>query len=220
MKQMRFTLLNVAFFLLFACFSQSYAQSPSIYGAYQTCPFHCETIKINSDFTFEYRVNGDLFNDERYKGTWKFVGRNKIRATSPEDHSNLQVIEKISNRANDFLITVVDPRGAIVQGAEISGIANGSTFKIMTNDEGVAYIPQCQQFEITFSGYRGVHKVMNQKADEFFVTLTFKQIASRVIDQTWLIEGNRLYVAAPDGSFDKQFWFDKLSEKKARKIFR
>jgi hypothetical protein len=184
MKQMRFTLITVALLLLLACISQSFAQSPSIYGAYQDCPFHCRTIKINPDFTFEYRLNGDLYNDERYKGTWKFIDRNKIRATSPEDHSLPKVTEKSTNRANDFLIMVIDSAaGAIVQGAEISGVANGSAFKVVINDEGVARIPKCQQFEVAFNGYRGVHKVVNPKADEFLVTLTYEQLANWAIDE-------------------------------------
>ena len=218
---MKLVAITVTLSILLFCVSYSSAQSPSIYGAYQDCPFHCRTIRINPDFTFEYRLNGDLYNDERYKGTWKFIGRNKIRATSPEDHSPPQVTEKITNRANDFLVMVIDSAaGAIVHGAEISGMANGAVFKVVINDEGVARIPKSQQFEVAFNGYRGVHKVVNPKADEFLVTLTYEQMANWAIDQIWLIEGNRLYIAAPDGSFDRDFGLVKLSRAQERKIFR
>ncbi len=218
---MKLVAITVALSILLLCVSHSFAQSPSIYGAYQDCPFHCGTIKINPDFTFEYRLNGDLYNDERYKGTWKFIGRNKIKATSPEDHSPPQVTEKITNRADGFLISVIDSAaGAIIQGAEISGVANGSAFKVVINDDGVARIPKCQQFEVAFRSYRGVHKVVNPKADEFLVMLTVEQISHWAIDQTWLIEGNRLYVALEDSSFDRRFYLEKLSPAKARKIFR
>lgn len=218
---MKFILITVALALLLACFSQSYAQSASIYGAYQDCPFHCQTIKINPDFTFEYRLDGDLYNDERYRGTWKFIGSNKIKATSPEDNSPPQVTEKIADRVDDYLVTVMDSAaGAAIKGVEISGVADGAVFKVLTNDDGVARIPKCEQFEIAFRSYRGIHKVLNPKAGEFLVTLTVEQIAHWAIDQTWLIEGGKLYVASEDGSFDRRFYLDKLSRAKERKIFR
>src|SRR5215475_11651965 len=99
---MKKALITFALAVLFACSSQSYGQYLAIYGAYQDCPFHCRTIRINADFTFEYRLDGDLFNDERYKGTWRFIGRNKIRATSPEDHSSPNVTEKLADRVDDY----------------------------------------------------------------------------------------------------------------------
>lgn len=127
--------------LLFTCTPYGSAQSPSIYGAYQNCPFHCETIKINQNFTFEYRLYGDLFNDERVKGQWRFIGKNKMKATTPYDHSPLQVIEKITNRSNGFFITALDSHGALISGAKISGVTNGSAFRQLTDQEGVAQIP-------------------------------------------------------------------------------
>ncbi|MDT4954716.1 MAG: hypothetical protein QOJ02_2854 [Acidobacteriota bacterium] len=218
---MKLVAITVALSILLICISHSSAQSPSIYGAYRDCPFHCRTIKINPDFTFEYRLDGDLYNDKRYKGTWKFISRNKIKATSPEDHSPPQVTEKISNRSDGFLVTIMDSAsGAIIQGAEISGVASGSAFKVVTNDEGVARIPKCPQFEVAFDSYRGVHRVMNPKADEFLVMLTVEQMAHWAIDQIWLIEGRKLYVALADGTFEKRFWLEKLSRAKERKIFR
>lgn len=219
MKSVKLRSIKFVLFLSLACASQSSAQSPSVYGAYQDCPFHCRTIKINTDFTFEYRLSGDLFNDERYKGTWRFIGKNKIRATSPEDHSSPEVTEKATGRGNDFLITVLDPNQGIVKSAVVSGSINGSAFKAEINDDGVAHIRKCQRFEVAFNGYRGTHEVVNPQADAFSISLTIEQMRNWAIDQTWLIEGNKLYVALEDGSFDRRFWLDKLSPKKTRQIF-
>jgi hypothetical protein len=196
------------------------AQSGSIFGAYQDCPFHCRTIRINSDFTFEYRLDGDLHNNERYRGTWKLIGRNIIKVTSPEEHSPPQVTEKSTDQAADFHVSVIDVSGAIVPGAEISGLVDGSAFRRTTNENGSSRIPKCQQFEIAFNDYRGTYKVVNPNAHEFLVTLTYEQMANWAIDQVWLIEGNRLYIAAPDGAIDKSQWLKKLSRKKEREIFR
>lgn len=217
---MKLNCFPAALILLFTCVAQSSAQSSSIYGAYQDCPFYCRTIRINRDYTFEYVSDGDLFNDERIKGTWKFIGRNKLKATSPEDRSPPQVTEKVTNRQNGFLVIVLDQAASLAQGVVVSGVAKGSAFRVTTNHEGVALIPKSEQFEITFNGYRGIHKVVNSKADEFLVTLTFKQMENVVIDEVWLVEGNRFYIAEQDGTFDKRSWLTKLSRKVERKIFR
>lgn len=110
--------------------------------------------------------------------------------------------------------------GAIVFGAEISGMAKGSAFKVVISDEGVARIPKCAQFEIAFAGYRGLHKVLNPEANEFLVTLDNTQLANWAIDEIWLVEGDRLYVASADGSFNRRYWLGKLSRAKERTMFR
>jgi hypothetical protein len=220
LKPMKLNWFTAALILLITCATQSSAQSSSIFGAYQDCPFYCRTIKINPDFTFEHVSDGDLFNDERIKGTWKFIGRNKIKATSPEDRSTPQVTEKVTNRENGFRVRILDQARGNVKGAAVSGIANGSAFRFIINDEGIALIPKTEQFEITFDGYRGIHKVAHSQADDFLVTLTFKQMTTWVLDQVWLIEGNRFYIAGEDCTFDKRTWLAKLSRKRERRIFR
>jgi hypothetical protein len=194
------------------------AQSKKIYGAYQDCPFHCRTIRINPDFTFDYRLEGDLYN-VRAKGTWKFIGKNRIRATIPEDTSAPRVTEERKDHGGDFFVTVIDEFGAAVKGAEISGTADGHAFKVFTNEEGVTLAPKTSQFEIRFGGYRGVHKVSNLKADSFVVTLTKEQMSHLVIDEIWMVEGKRLYIAQPEGLVEYNDWLDKLSREKERKIF-
>jgi len=200
--------------------SISLAQQPTIYGTYQDCPFHCRTIKINRDHTFEYRLDGDLYNDERHKGTWKFIDRNKIRATTPPDRSPLQVTEKPGKGADYFSVLVIDHNSIALQGVFVSGDANGTRFSVTTNDIGTARIPKSRQFELSCRDYRGNHRVLDSSAREFVVMLTVEQLTNWEINDTWLIEGNRLYIVAEDGSFDRGYWLDKLSNKASRKVFR
>lgn len=219
MKRVIFTSLVVALLSL-AVVSAGIAQQPTIYGAYQDCPFHCRTIRINPNHTFEYRLNGDLYNDQRYKGTWRFIGRNKLKANSPVDRSPLKVVEKPRAGATDYSVLVLDPNGAIVSGAIISGRDNQRSFSIVTNEEGPVHVPRCREFELSLNHYRGSHRILNSSAREFVVILYVDQVVNRAIDETWLIEGNRLYTAAEDGTFDRSYWLDKLSTNEARKIFR
>lgn len=60
----------ISFLIIYCCFGFAFSQTkPSKFvGAYQWCPFPCETIKLNSDFTFNYLLDGDLFNKERNVG--------------------------------------------------------------------------------------------------------------------------------------------------------
>ncbi len=201
---------------------QVLAQSKSLYGAYQDCPFACETIQINSDFTFVHRLNGDLFNDIRTKGTWQFVGKDKIRAISATANTEPQVAETETNRTNSFLVTLIDSVGALIPGAKVSGIANGVAFERETNSEGVAEIPKCEQFNVAFGGsrnYRGTYKIKNARANEFTVKLTNAQTLETRIDEVWQVENGCLYFAKEDGSLNRDYCLKKLSRKKERKIF-
>ena len=219
MKRVVTTLFGAAI-LSFTFASVSVAQQPTIYGTYRDCPFHCRTVRINPNHTFEYRLNGDLYNDERYKGTWKFVGHNKLKANSPVDRTPLKVIEKPKANGAYYSVLVLDPNGAIVSGAVISGLTDRRPFSVTTNDGGPIQIPKCREFNVAFNHYRGRHRILNPEARQFVVILYVDQIVNRAIDETWLIEGNRLYVAADDGTFDKNYWLDKLSSQEARKSFR
>jgi hypothetical protein len=205
--------------IVVACTTLAQAQSSAIYGAYRDCMFACRTILINADHTFVYRLDGDLFNGETHNGTWQLIGKNLLKASSPEDRTAPTVTERTTKGRDDFLVTVIDANQATLKGAFVSGVAGDPSFKIETNDSGVARIPRCSRFEIVFNGYRGVHVVANAQANEFVVSLAYEQMANWVINQNWLIEGRRLYVALDDGSFDKRYWLDKLTEKETRKIF-
>jgi hypothetical protein len=199
--------------------SPSIGQQATIYGAYQDCPFHCRTIRINPDHTFDYRLNGDLYNDQRYRGTWKFIGQNKIKANSPVDHSPLQVSERRGAESHNYSLFVLDPNGAVVPGVVVSGVANNKPFTVTTNSDGTAQIPICRRFRVSYKDYWGVHEIRSAAARRFVIGLTPEQMFNDAINEAWLVENNRLYVAAEDGSFYKDHWLDKLSVNEARKIF-
>lgn len=208
--------------LLVASDMQALAQSKSFYGAYQNCPFACETIQINPDFTFVHQLDGDLYNDLRTKGSWQFIGKDKVRAVSASANTKPQVTETETNRTGSFLVTLVDFAGGIVPGAKVSGIANGVAFEHETNSEGVAEIPECEQFNLAFGGsrsYRGTHKIRNARAKEFTVKLTNEQMFETRIDEVWQVKNGCLYFAQSDGSLNRDYCLKKLSYKKERKIF-
>ncbi len=196
---------------------QVLAQSEAIYGVFKQCPFGCRFIKINRDFTFEQLLDGDLYNNQRTKGTWKLIGKNKIKAEGAKTSGEPQVKETSENR-NNFFITVVDPAGAVIPNAKISGEASGKSFKCVTTEDGSCEIPKTEKFDIAFASYRGTHKVKDIRADVFRVLLMADQIEP-TIDEVWLIENNRLFVADSDGSFDRNDGYEKLSQKRAKKLF-
>ena len=215
----KFRLLKLfAFFLLLvANGTQVLSQSKNIYGTYLRCGFVCTAIKINLDFTFDHLLDGDLFNGKRTKGTWKFVGENKIKAESPKPSGAPNVKEVVSSRSNS-LITVKDFVGAVIPKAEISGIANGQNFKCLTDENGVCEIPKTKEFEVAVLHYRGTYKISSPNANEFRVELSYEQMETTIIDDVWLVEGNRLYQEA-NGTFDKDYFLEKVSRKKERKLF-
>ena len=217
---MKFRLLKLAallIILLVANGTQVLSQSKNIYGAYLRCEFVCTAIKINPDFTFEHLLDGDLFNGKRTNGTWKFIGKNKIKAESPKPSGAARVKEAVADRSN-FLIIVTDFTSAVVPTVEISGVANGQNFKCLTDEDGACEIPKCKEFNVTFLRYRGTHKISNSNANEFTVELSNEQMETTIIDDVWLIEGNRLFQEY-EGKFNRDYYLEKVSRKKERKLF-
>ena len=196
---------------------QVLAQPKSVFGAYKQCPFACRFVNINRDFTFEQLLDGDLFNNQRTKGKWRFIGENKIKVESAKPNGEPQVKE-ISENRNSFIVTVVDWAGAVIPSAEISGNSNGKSFKCLTAKDGSCEIPKSVQFDVAVANYRGTHKIKDTRADVFLVELTCDKLEP-IIDEVWLIEGNRLFVSDENGVFDKEIWLEKISRKKARKLF-
>lgn len=203
--------------LLATSATQILAQSNSIFGVYKQCPFGCRFIKINHDFTFEELLNGDLYNNKRSKGIWKFIGENKIKAEGAKPTGEPLVRETSENR-NNFIVTVVDSSGVIVQSAEISGESNGKNFSCIITENESCEIPKTERFDVTFANYRGTHKIKNVSANVFLVELTVDKLEP-IIDEVWLIENNRLFVADSDGTFNKEYGFEKVSRKMAKKLF-
>lgn len=83
MKEFFLTTLFV-FASSFFCYGQK-TLPKNFVGVFQWCPFHCETVKLNADFTFEYFVYGDMRNG-RLKGTWKLLNAKKIRLKGKDEY--------------------------------------------------------------------------------------------------------------------------------------
>lgn len=72
--------------ILLLTFNLAFSQinPQKISGVYQWCLVHCEAVKINDDFTFDYMFYRYFTNDKlSYKGVlngrWKVIGENKIQ---------------------------------------------------------------------------------------------------------------------------------------------
>jgi hypothetical protein len=198
---------------------QSAGPSASIYGAYQDCPFHCRTIQVRPDGTFVYRLDGDLYNDERVAGTWTWLGDGRLRATSPENTTPPTVAETSDPREAGFRVSVVDEHGALVRGAELTPLAPERGAPVATDEAGGAELPRCAEFEVKFQGYRGRYRPKDPASNRFEVTLSNEQLGAWTVDDVWLVRDGTLYVAADDGSFDMELGLRKLSRKQERKIF-
>ena len=202
--------------LTFVVITNARAQSSSIFGVYGQCSMVCRYIKINSDFTFEELLDGDLFNGQRKKGVWKFTSKTKISARGQKPSSGLHVRESESVGKTPSL-TVVDMDGAVLPHARISGNADGKAFECITSEDGGCEIPKCSSVEVGWKGFKGNYVVKNHAANRFQVELTYEQIDT-VIDEVWMIKGSHLYVKY-EGAFDKTYSLKRVPMKTARKLF-
>jgi hypothetical protein len=211
------------FYLIFVLILSSVAtveaQKREMFGAYQDCPFPCFTIQIRPDHTFVYRSDGDLFNDERYFGTWVYLGADKFHAVIPENHTPPQVKESSVEGRTDFQLQISDRNGQLITGVTIAAIGTAENKKAVTGDRGMASIARCDEFEISFASYRGKHRPRRKDANTFEIILTVEQTSALALDDVWLVERNKLYIAGEDGKFDKRRAFKKLSRAQEEKIF-
>jgi hypothetical protein len=191
----------------------------SVFGAYQQCMMACRTIQILPDHTFVYRLDGDLYNDQRYKGEWTWLGPNRMRAKSPPDTSPPSVAESHVPQEREFVVTVSDPMGAVVQGATITPLYPQPGNAAQTNEKGEAAIAPCPEFEVRVFSYIGRHRPSSSSSNRFEVTLSIKQLDAFAIDEEWQIQDGYLYVIEADGSFNRDSGLRKLSKKRERAIF-
>jgi len=117
-----------------------------------------------------------------------------------------------------FSLFVVDFAGAVIPKAEISGESSDKNFRCVTSEDGSCEIPKCEKFDVVFASYHGTHNIQDTRANVFTVALTNDQLEP-VIDEVWLIERNRLFVADSKGVFDQEIWPEKVSPKRTKKPF-
>jgi hypothetical protein len=190
-------------------------QNRAIFGAYQDCPFACLAIQVKPDHTFVYRLDGDLYNDQRYSGTWSYTPDNRLHPIIPP---KLFAVHESTDADKDrFRVTVVDEFGAAIQDALVVPAGASRELTSRTNRDGLAVIARCDEFEVRMSGYQDVHyRPANSESNEFTLTIPVDSLA---IDEIWQVKGSRLYITTANGSIDKQAYLRKLSVADERKIF-
>ncbi len=200
----------------FVVFGQS--KSEGVIGTYRVCPYECEFIKFNKDFTFEYFREAHILPKQRTKGTWKFTKENKIHLTSPKSELIVQVKESKSETNKDkILVQVLDGNGAIVPGFLISQTYEGKKYNFVTDDDGTVEIFRTN--EITFINLQQEekkHKFKNKDINE--LEIIFIPDFRRTFEDFYLIKKNQICYTDDEGVSD--FCYEKISKKESDKIFK
>lgn len=214
-KMNKFLFLVLIFFLFVSqLFSQNIPQK--IAGAYQWCPFPCETIKLNQDFTFDYLLDGDLFNNERTKGTWKFVGENKIYLKSPERKLVYKIIEEQNENADKILIQVIDFNGAVFPGIPIKIKSQEREKQFVTNENGTCEIPNTDEITFDWMRFSESYKIENPKTNK--LTVEIESTTEPSVDDNFIFKDGQLFKVFEDNTISEN-GYKKLSKKKASKLF-
>lgn len=212
--------INLAVLLLAVCFITVTAQQkPSkIAGAYQWCPFPCETIKINDDFTFDYHLHGDLFNNERTKGKWKFVGANRIHLKSVVTKSKViaGVNEAVENSGDEIRVTVADQHGAIIPGIIVSTTIGEKSFQFLTDENGGCVIPQTQSIEVSYKQISEKYLIKNTMASHILVVIDTSD--EPYVDEEFIVENQKLCKLDEHGKTFENC-YGKISKAQTRRLF-
>lgn len=186
-------------------------------GTYQWCPFHCETIKLNKDFTFDYLLDGDLFNNQRTKGIWKFIGENKINLKSPEKKLIYKVTEeRKSNNDDKISVQIINQTSAIIPGIVIKINYLGNERQYITDEDGIIEIPKIDKFEVIGLQKSAVYEIKNSKAN--FLTVEIELNNEPFIDKNFLFKGKKLSTIFDDDTISEN-WHKKLDKMQADKLF-
>ena len=191
--------------------------SETLAGTYQWCPFHCETIKLNKDFTFDYLLDGDLFNNQRTKGVWKFVGENKIYLKSPEKKLVYKVTEERKNKNDDKIsVQIFDQTSAVIPGIVLKLNYFGSERQYITNEDGISEIPKTDEFEMIGLQKSADYKIKD--SDTNSLTVEIKLNNEPDVDKTFLFKDKRLFTIFEDDAISEN-WYKKVDQKVAKKLF-
>jgi hypothetical protein len=164
-------------------------------------------------------IDGDLYNDQRYFGTWSWLGKNRIHATTPPNATMPKVVENSDPDLKDMLIRVLDESGATLPEVMIREIGSSTDIYSKTGIDGSAHIGLCDEFEIWFMGYHGRYRKQKKESNIFTVTFTFLQLDSWTLDEIWQIEKGRLFFQNDNGKLDKEFWLEKIRKTEEKKNF-
>ncbi len=201
---------------IFCTFSFGQNKVSEIVGTYQFCPYECESIKINADFTFDYFIEGHIGSSKRTKGTWKFIGRNEIHTESPKRELINEVNEIIGDSNETTIVTVSDITGALFPGITIKFLNEGKSYMVQTDEEGSVNILKTDEIEISYLQYSAKYKIENKNASKLKISIT--PLIEPWIDSNFKVKKGEICRFVDNDEFS-DFCHKKLSNKKAKKIF-
>jgi adenylate kinase family enzyme len=214
---MRNSYLSILLILITGIFVFPQKKDKSPIGVYESCVlFVCEAIKLNSDQTFNYLIDGDLFNNERNRGTWKFLTDDLIKFDNPKPPSIEKAVEKIEN--NDEILTIVVKENldeARVPNAEIIYFTNNQRVKSFTNEKGIAKIPKVKNFTVSAVACLQEYTIQNSESTKIELTIrlydiyTFNETLKFVKDKLCNVDENQQISRC----------YEKLKAKEAEKLF-
>lgn len=213
---MKRSLFIVILCSLFCTFLLGQNKVSDVVGVYQFCPYECESIKINADFTFNYFIEGHIGSARRTKGTWKFIDKNKISLENPK----LELIKEVKEIKGDsdetILVTVRDFTGALFPGITVSFFNQDKKYMFQTGEDGSASIFRTSEIEISYLQSTGKYKLKNKNVKELDISI--EPTNEPWIDSNFkLIKGQICRFVNADKIAD--FCHKKISKKKAKKIF-
>ena len=213
----RFFLL-LSFTLLMNICVLSQNNSSKIAGAYQFCPFPCETYKINADFTFDYLLDGDLFNNERTKGTWQFVGENKIYLKTLNENRKLiyKVTEEIDESKVKILVQILDINGAVFPGIPVKLNYKGQDYQFITDVDGECEIFKVNKIEVNYSHFLETYEIKNLQTTKLKIEMYPSTEPS--FKETFLIKKGALCKISENEKISENC-YQKLKKKTVKKLF-
>lgn len=205
------------FFLLIFFAENIFGQNlvSKVAGTYQWCPFECETIKINPDFTFDYLIDGDLFSNERTSGVWQFTGENKIHLKSPPAKLINNVVEKQTANSDRILIQAVDGAGGIFSGIKIKAIYTTGEKDFITDENGICEIPKTDEIEVDWTRLSEKYRIKDRSTNE--LNIEFLTYFPPYLDDSFVFNENFLFKFVDNEISD--LGFKRLKRKVSDKLF-
>jgi hypothetical protein len=201
-------------------YNNSISQQPKdVAGTYQWCPFPCVTVRINTDFTFDYLLDGDLYNKQKSRGTWEFTGEKEIRIRTPERKLEIQVSEeKVQSVKEGIRVQTIDTHEAIWPGITIIADVNGKQHSCETDREGICDLPVVNEIKVQNEG-RNVAYLMKDRGDNYLL-IKISPFFEPYVDERLRLSRNGELCTVPEDSKGLGNCYSKLSKGRAARLFK
>ena len=128
---------------------------------FQWCPFHCETIRINTDFTFDYLLDGDLYNMERTSGKWEFLDDGRIKVESNKQKLLQRFVESKEANIKGVRVVAMDVAGALFAVIKVVAVTAEGTEECVTDQDGACDLPPATRLHFEFTDYEDTIDLVN-----------------------------------------------------------